>query len=59
MIIFTTGNGEPTTFGGINWPVRGNKNTLFEGGVHGTGFIWSSKLPKLNYDNNHLIHPCK
>ncbi|XP_065888868.1 arylsulfatase B-like [Dysidea avara] len=56
IIIFTTDNGGQTADGGINWPLRGNKNTLFEGGVRGTGFVWGSKLPKLNYDNNQLIH---
>ena len=39
-----------------NWPLRGNKATVFEGGVRGTGFVWGSKLPKLNYDNHQLIH---
>ena len=29
---------------------------MFEGGVRGIGFVWGSKLPKLNYDNDQLIH---
>ena len=56
IIIFTTDNGGQTAFGGNNLPLRGNKNTVFEGGVRGTGFVWGSKLPKLNYDNDQLIH---
>ena len=56
IIIFTTDNGGKTAFGGNNLPLRGNKNTVFEGGVRGTGFVWGSKLPKLNYDNHQLIH---
>ena len=36
--------------------IGGNKVTVFEGGVCGTGFVWGSKLPKLNYDNHQLIH---
>ena len=56
IIIFTTDNGGQTAKGSINWPLRGNKATVFEGGVHGTGFVWGSKLPKLNYDNHQLIH---
>ena len=56
IIIFTTDNGGQTRQGSSNWPLRGNKATVFEGGVRGTGFVWGSKLPKLNYDNNQLIH---
>ena len=36
-----------------NWPLKGNKATMFEGGVCGTGFIWGFKLLKLKYE---LIH---
>ena len=56
IIIFTTDNGGQTAKGSNNWPLRGNKGTIFEGGVRGTGFVWGSKLPKLNYDNHQLIH---
>ena len=55
IIIFTTDNGGQTHQGSRNWPLRGNKGTVFEGGVRGTGFVWGSKLPKLNYDNHQLI----
>ena len=56
IIIFTTDNGGQTHQGSRNWPLRGNKGTVFEGGVRGIGFVWGSKLPKLNYDNHQLIH---
>ena len=56
IIIFTTDNGGQTAAGSSNWPLRGNKATVFEGGVRGTGFVWNPKLPNLNYDNYHLIH---
>ena len=56
VIIFTTDNGGQMAYGGNNWPLRGGKKTVFEGGVRGTGFVWSSKLPKLNYDNHELLH---
>ena len=56
IIIFTTDNGGQTAEGSSNWPLRGNKATVFEGGVRGTAFVWGSRLPKLNYDNRQLIH---
>ena len=56
IIIFTTDNGGQTALGSSNWPLRDNKGTVFEGGVRGTGFVWGSLLPNLNYDNHHLIH---
>ena len=56
IIIFTTDNGGQTFEGSSNWPLRGNKATVFEGGVRGTAFVWGSKLPMLNYDNKQLIH---
>ena len=56
VIIFTTDNGGQTKKGSSNWPLRGNKNTVFEGGVHGTAYVWGANLPKLNYDNQQLFH---
>ena len=56
IIIFTTDNGGQTAAGGNNWPLRGNKDTVFEGGVRGTAFVWGTSLPKLNYDNSKLMH---
>ena len=54
--IIATGNDGQTAKGSSSCPLRGNNNTVFEEGVRGTGFVWGSKLPKLNYDNHQLIH---
>ena len=54
IIIFTTDNGGQTRQGSSNWPLRGGKNTVFEGGVHGPAYVWGANLP--SYDNKQLIH---
>ena len=50
-------NGAPTRFGS-NWPLRGGKGTLFEGGIHTVGFIHSELLDDSvkGTSNNALIH---
>lgn len=61
IVIFTTDNGGPAAgFNGnaaSNWPLRGVKNTLYEGGVRGAGLIWSPLVtPKGRGVSKQLIH---
>lgn len=60
IIVFTTDNGGAA--GGFNinaasnWPLRGVKNTLFEGGVRGIGLMWSPLLAKRNRVSTQVFH---
>ena len=56
IIILTTDNGGQTALGSSNWPLRGNKATVFEGGVRGVSFVWGSSLQKSNFDYEGLMH---
>ena len=56
IIIFSTDNGGQTTQGSRNWPLRGNKATVFEGGIRGFAFVWGKTLQRANYDNTVLMH---
>lgn len=58
LFVFTTDNGGPATphSAGNNWPLRGSKHTLWEGGTRGIGFIHGNMLQKKGYVNNEMIH---
>ncbi|ODN02400.1 Arylsulfatase J [Orchesella cincta] len=60
IIIFTTDNGGPAEgFNGnaaSNWPLRGVKNTLWEGGTRAVGLMWSPLISAAGHVSNQLIH---
>lgn len=54
-IFGTTDNGGQTWSGALNQPLRGIKNTLFEGGVKGVAFIGGGRIQEY-YDYHGLMH---
>ncbi|XP_011304477.1 arylsulfatase B-like [Fopius arisanus] len=60
IIVFLTDTGAPTNEGeantGSNWPLRGGKDTLYEGGVRGVAAIWSPRINKPALVSNNLMH---
>lgn len=56
IIIFSTDNGGITSGGGNNWPLRGQKNTLWEGGVKGVGFLYGKPLNSGGITYKGMLH---
>ncbi|XP_042144455.1 arylsulfatase B-like [Ixodes scapularis] len=60
ILVFASDNGAlPWGFQsnrGYNWPLRGGKFTLYEGGVRGTAFLWSRRLKNTKRVSNQLMH---
>ncbi|KAK7077474.1 sulfuric ester hydrolase activity protein, partial [Halocaridina rubra] len=56
IIIFTTDNGGSVRMGASNYPLRGGKANLLEGGTRGPAFIHSPLLPNPGTVSNQLFH---
>lgn len=60
IIVFSSDNGGPAAGFNLNaasnWPLRGTKNTLWEGGVRGAAFLWTPLLKKRKRVAQQMMH---
>ncbi|GFS12535.1 arylsulfatase B [Elysia marginata] len=56
LIVFTADNGGWVNYGGNNYPLRGGKFTVFEGGTRAAGFVHGPMFNKTGIKYDGLIH---
>ncbi|KAK7076345.1 hypothetical protein SK128_003349 [Halocaridina rubra] len=60
IILFTTDNGGPAagfnTNAASNWPLRGVKASMWEGGIRGAGFLWSPYIQNPGRISQQMVH---
>jgi len=56
LILFTADNGGQTMNGGNNFPLRGNKGTLWEGGTRAASFVYGSMLARRGSVSRQVVH---
>ncbi|KAL5014583.1 hypothetical protein ScPMuIL_008853 [Solemya velum] len=56
LIIFTSDNGGLPQAHGNNWPLRGGKATIWEGGTRAAAFVHGSGLQKSGYTYDGMMH---
>ena len=55
-MVFTTDNGGVHRYGGYNFPLRGEKHTLWEGGMRGISFVHGNMLGRRGVKCKELLH---
>lgn len=56
IFFFTPDNGGWIPYHGNNWPLRGGKITIWEGGTRTAGFVSGARLQKTDYSYEGMMH---